>query len=264
MRDPSIVGTLELRARQSAADICSKPWYIGLSPDGLLGSTVLFTRPHRTFMPNSTVIRTSSLGISFIPTKYLSGIFELSQMALSNEKSLYLYDKLTFPFPFSTRSTIGHGHEILMHRRLCSAGAGPPISIFSKENVEVQMLPSSHLLPGTAAALKSAGISNSFYWTSSTLDFPGIDGILGDTSGNLFVVQAMTVDDHISPVVGLRRVWDKLRGYARQSRLWHFVVVADDRQVLDSLVAEFSEELDGFTFGRSCVSVQVWGCVLRG
>lgn len=139
MRDPSIVGTLELRARQSAADICSKPWYIGLSPDGLLGSTVLFTRPHRTFMPNSTVIRSSSLGISFIPTKYLSGIFELSQMALPNEKSLYLYDKLTFPFPFSTRSTIGHGHEILMHRRLCSAGAGLPISIFSKENVEVQM-----------------------------------------------------------------------------------------------------------------------------
>ncbi|KAJ3852464.1 hypothetical protein EV368DRAFT_82519 [Lentinula lateritia] len=69
--------------------------------------------------------------------------------------------------------------------RMCSSGGALRISNAS------HMLRHSptHLLLGTLAGLKGACVFDSFYWIPSVENFPGIDGVLGDATGNLFALQ---------------------------------------------------------------------------
>lgn len=208
-------------------------------------------------MPNSTKIKTSSLGISFIPTKFLSDILEEHFVGLSNGKSLELVQ--AFSSHSFTRTAAGWGHELRMHSLLSGTGLALPIF---RDNAKMNMPTSSHLLPGTASGIKRSAVSDSFYWIPSTINFPGIDSVLGDTSGNIYALQATIADDHTSPIEGIQRIWEKLTPDVREGRRWHFVVVADSLPVADHLVARFSAELDGFTLGHAHVTLQVWGCVL--
>jgi hypothetical protein len=79
-----------------------------------------------------------------------------------------------------------------MHERLGMGGKA--LSIFQGNNMK-DMQPSTHLLPGALAGLKEAGSSDSFYWIPSVANFPGVDGILGDTDGHVYAIQAMIADD---------------------------------------------------------------------
>lgn len=146
-----------------------------------------------------------------------------------------------------------------MHKHLCTPGAD--LDIFEADGLQMKMRPSPKLVPGTVAGLKSTGARDSFYWMPSVMNFPGIDGVLGDTEGNIFAVQTTIADDHRTPDDGLRRTWKELEDHARQGLTWHLVVVGDTPRAVNGLV-EFSGHLKLFTLGLSRVHVQVWGYVL--
>lgn len=124
----------------------------------------------------------------------------------------------------------------------------------------MNMPTSTRLLPGTAAALKSTDVSDGFYWIPSVIDFPGIDGVLGDSKGNIYAVQATIADRLSSPNQGLQKIWDNLQPAARKRRLWHFVVVGKEQTAVDNIVNGFSGRSGGLVIGS--VKVQVWGCVI--
>ncbi|KAH9930687.1 uncharacterized protein B0H18DRAFT_1093567 [Fomitopsis serialis] len=249
--------TEDLLARASAVHICADPLSVNaMSGKGRKadseGSNLVFLRPHR---------EAGDLwqSVPFIPTKYLSDIFEEYRSRLSNDRSLQLFRAFS-PHSY-TRAPGGWVHETNMHARL-SRGA-PALRIFRDQD-EKEMLPSSHLLPGTAAGIKTIGVRDSFYWFPCVSNFPGIDGVLGDTDGNIYTVQATIAEEHPTPVEGLQEVWRRLKVAVRTSRTWHFVLVADRRTVADTYVERFSEKLDGLTLGPAGarVPVHVWGCVL--
>jgi hypothetical protein len=251
------------KARRAAAVICANPSVLQLSSDLQMPkstSSLVFIRPHREPSEEEGQIKIGPSGeaIPFIPTKHLSEIFEEQRVAaVSNEQSLQLF--YVFSSHAFARTSAGWIHEQKMHRLLCSGGAPAPIF---RDGQEMGMSPSTNLLPGTVAGLESVGASNSFYWIPCVANFEGIDGVLGDTDGNIYAVQAITADDHRNPKGGLKRVWEKLRPGVRTRRTWHFVVVvAKDRTVAEKCVKQFSEELDGDSM-LGPPRVTVWGCVL--
>jgi hypothetical protein len=87
-----------------------------------------------------------------------------------------------------------------MHKHLGMGGKS--LSIFQGTNMK-DIQPSTHHLPGTLAGLKEAGSSDSFYWIPSVASFPGVNGVLGDTKGYVYAIQAMIVDDHKNPIEGM-------------------------------------------------------------
>lgn len=246
-------------ARASAVKICGDPSLVdplsGVQqvPDSL-GSSLLFIRPHRKLSANGDVTKSAD-GIPFIPTKVLSTIFESARIEMSNDKSLQLFK--AFSSHSLTRSAAGWLHEKRMHSRLSS---GEALIIFRGDESK-EMPTSTQLLPGTASGIASSGSSDSFYWIPSVINFPGVDGVLGDIKGNLYAVQATIARDHKSPVDGLRLVWENV-GQDLRGRTWHLLVVADSESAAHRLVTLFSKKVTNLTLGRERVRVEVWGCVL--
>jgi hypothetical protein len=62
-------------------------------------------------------------------------------------------------------------------------------------------------MSGTITSLAGAEPYTSFYWKPSVANYPGVDGVLGDTGGNIYAVQATIAGDHTSPVQGLKKLW---------------------------------------------------------
>lgn len=137
------------------------------------------------------------------------------------------------------------------------------MAIFSADRQQMKMRPSTNLIPGTATGLKGIDVSDSFYWIPSVMDFPGIDGVLGDTERNILAVQTTIADGHRRPEGGLRRIWQNLEVNVRHGRTWHLVVVGDNDKAVGELVEQFATELKNFTLGQSLIHVQVWGYVLH-
>jgi len=61
-------------------------------------------------------------------------------------------------------------------------------------------------------------------------NFPGVDGVLGDTDGHVYTIQATIAEDHDDPTDGIRKVWAQMNKEVRETRTWHSVVVVDDKQ----------------------------------
>ncbi len=89
-------------------------------------------------------------------------------------------------------------HKAVMHFRLCTAGNGIRLDGILKQE-QINLRPSNHVLSGTEASLKFAPTAQSFYWAPLGIDYPGIDGILGDSNGEVFALQAATLADYVNP-----------------------------------------------------------------
>jgi hypothetical protein len=244
---------IERDAKRAAIRICKNPSAIFEGSSGIRmphseGSSVIFLR--RT--PNGSV--KSGKGQTFIPTPHLLTLFEEERQKMSNKDSLELFYLLSSHA--LTRTPAGWAHEKLMHNRLGLGGAD--LSIFQGPTEE-HMRPSTRLLLGTLAGLKKAGVNDSFYWIPHVANFPGIDGVLGDTDGHVYTIQATIADTHTSPEQGIQKVWEQFHPEVRTHRTWHFVVVTNNKQDADAYVKEFSKKL---TLGKARAHVQVWGCVL--
>ncbi len=253
------VDRIENEARSAAGRICRNPTALFQESDQHLpqseGSSVIFLR--RT--PGSSVDK--DLGKTFIPTPHLLAILEEQRQTRSNKESLDLFYALSSHA--LTRTAAGWALEKSMHERLCMGGAD--LSIFqgpTEGPTEKHMRPSTRFLPGTLAGLKSAGDNDSFYWIPSVANFPGVDSVLGDTDGHVYTIQATIANTHTSPEPGIKKVWEQFRPEVRTSRIWHFVVITDSKQVADAYVEEFSRKLRNFTLGEARAHVQVWACVL--
>lgn len=257
---------LQAEADQATHKICSDPSLVALklAGGGIPDSYAIgFVRPHRRFT-TSGKIAASSRAIWVIPTTFLDDIFAKRCSNFSKEKCHDLF--IAFSSHSLTRTPAGWQHEMNIHRRLSTAGA-PPLTIFNHgddQTEEMQMHPSAHLVPGTAAGLKHTSASEAFYWMPSVINWEGIDGVLGDTDSNIYAVQAAIASDYSSPAEGLKQAWLGVDPSVRPHRRWHFVVVADNIAAADGLVKHFSGQLKGFKLGPGKgVRVQVWGCVLE-
>ena len=178
---------------------------------------------------------------------------------MQNENALKLFSALSWHS--LTRTSAGWLHEVAVHKRL-SRGNLPlaisPVPI-QATGTSSEMLPSSRLLQGTLQGLGEAKKDDSFYWIPSVVNFPGVDSVLGQSDGKLFVIQATIAGHHKSPEEGMKKVWTALNKDTRKGREWHCVIVTDTIRAAESFVNEFSKDLIGFT-----ANVQVWGCVRSG
>jgi hypothetical protein len=145
-----------------------------------------------------------------------------------------------------------------MHERLLG---GANLTIFH-EAIGMAMRPFTSLLTGTENGLKEVDVADSFYWIPSVVNFPGVDGVLGDTEGHVYTIQATIARDHKSPIEGIKKVWQAIPSEIRTSRTWHYVVVAKTQRAAERYVELLSKKLRNFTLGQTCVPVQVWACVL--
>lgn len=198
----------------------------------------------------------------FIPTTFLAELVGTSRVKISNDASLELYENLSMHS--LTRCAAGWAHEMRVHRHLC--GAKGALTIFRDDLTTQNMVLSAHLLAGTVSGLKHSGALESFYWIPSVIDFPGIDGVLGDINGNIYAVQATIAGEHKSPGDGLRKIWDNLKPDVRKDRCWHFVLAANDHAVAEKLVEEWSdlEQCEVGQGGELNIPLRVWGCVVPG
>ncbi|KAI0709889.1 hypothetical protein C8Q76DRAFT_83268 [Earliella scabrosa] len=251
--NPSAAEEVELdKANTAAVSICRAYSHYTIAE----GSSLVFQRPcHKEGR------RLYSLH-PFIPTNHLANILESHRKRLKNADSLNLFALLSCHA--YTRQAAGWTHEQRMHSRLLAGteDAGR-LQIFNSADggSDYWLLPSAKLLPGTLAALTTVGGSQSFYWMPLASNFPGIDAVLGDATGRIFALQATIAKSHCSPLEGLRRLWSKLRPAVRTSCSLHVVVVADEHEIADKLVQQFSPELlTGWKEGLG--SVSVWSCVL--
>ncbi|EIM92703.1 uncharacterized protein STEHIDRAFT_164937 [Stereum hirsutum FP-91666 SS1] len=259
-RSQKIEKMLEADARGAALQICSAPSLVNLFSYNESPS-IRFVRPCREkFVDNgNTAIVSSSEAISFIPTKFLDNLFTTYCTKFSTDRSLDLFE--AFSSHSLTRTTATWVFEKRVHNLLCRSGAD--MAIFSADRQQMKMRPSTNLIPGTATGLKGMDVSDSFYWIPSVMDFPGIDGVLGNTERNIFAVQTTIADGHRRSEGGLRRIWQNLEVNVRHGRTWHLVVVGDNDKAVGGLVEQFATELKNFTLGQSLIHVQVWGYVLH-
>jgi hypothetical protein len=245
-----LVDPTEEEAETAAIRICSDPMTVLMLLQNE-GSSVAFLRRK----PRCGVVQ--DLGKTFIPTPHLLALFEEQRRKMANKDSIQLFCALSSHA--LTRTAAVWAHEKLIHQRLGTGGAD--LSIF-QGSTEVHMRSSTRLLPGTLAGLKEANPKDSFYWIPSVVNFPGVDGVLGDTDGHVYIIQAIIANTHTSPELGIKKVWEQFRPEVRTSRTWHFVVIADTKQAADSYADKFSKELCYFTLGQARAHVQVWACVL--
>ena len=159
-----------------------------------------------------------------------------------------------------TRTEAGWLYETQVHSNL--SGGHPALEIF-QDSTEGILLPSTRFLPGTLAGLRSAGVDGSFYWVPSVANFPGIDGVLGDEDGNLFIIQGTIAGDHKSPEKGIKKIWSELTPEVRNGCTWNFVVIAETRMEADRYVKKFSQELGDLKQGHAQNTVEVWGFVFQ-
>jgi hypothetical protein len=207
------------------------------------GSSLIFLCPNR-----------EGKGRHFIPTPHLRTLFEGQCRKLENQEFLQLFFALSSNA--LTRPAASWAYEKLMHKRLGLGGGA--LSIF-QSTITRTMQPSTHLLPGTLDDLKQAGINNSFYWIPYSANFPGVDGVLGDTEGHVYAIQATIAREHKSPVEGIKKVWKHMLPQVRTGRTWHYVVVTDTKGKATDYVEELSS---GLRLTGVPVDVDVWGCVL--
>ncbi|RPD72557.1 hypothetical protein L226DRAFT_490073 [Lentinus tigrinus ALCF2SS1-7] len=247
-------------AKDAAIAVCAHP--SALRSHGTVvaphstGSSILFLSPYRPRDPVTRRVTSSSLSIPYIPTPFLTRIFNSERVQQTNDKALELFNSLsTHAF---TRSSSAWHFERCMHAYLC--GNSQPLSIFFAQHSST-MTPSQQLLVGTASALARCSMYPAFYWLPSASNFPGIDGVLAD-SANVYAVQATISDDHRSPADGLRKLWTKFDRKIRQARAWHVVFVAPSEDLARGLAARCTGEMGDLTLGRSKVPVKIWGCVL--
>ncbi|KAF5326141.1 hypothetical protein D9611_000836 [Ephemerocybe angulata] len=247
---------LKTLAVQAAKEIWAGPSSFTTSKDLIpdKGSTLLFIRP----VPN---VKASNLCLSFIPTGYLMDVFDECRTMLSKKNALALFRG------FSSHSQTGAdwGYELAVHNRFCKGGAALPISRVG--SVDTLVRPSTNLLPGTEAFLKSAVPDTAFYWIPATINLPGIDGVLGDNAGNVYAIQGTIASAYRSPVEGLKSLWDKVgpRLRAGGCHLWHFVIIADSKLTVDELVPVISQELENqrdMPFISEEGRMEVCGCVI--
>ncbi|KAJ4474646.1 hypothetical protein C8J55DRAFT_518253 [Lentinula edodes] len=105
---------------------------------------------------------------------------EGSRARMSNERTLQHFSASSSHS--LTRAGVGWIFEQNMHSRMCRSGGALPISNASHHML---MHPPTHLFPGTMAGLKSPGVClRLFLLDLPVKNFPGIDGVLGDTTGN--------------------------------------------------------------------------------
>lgn len=191
------------------------------------------------------------------PTEYLRHIIENARGAATNEQALWLFWVLGAQY--STRSSPGWRHELDMHSRLCTGNV--KLYMF-KEDTRRMVEPSAVLLPGMLESLgdidKDAGAFRAFYWIPSIVDCPGVDAVLGDDAGNVYVLQAVVQGEQRNPAEGLRRVWKGVSENVRARRSWHFVVVANTDGTADEYRGAY---LNGLELGRG-ICADVWIAIL--
>ena len=171
---------------------------------------------------------------------------------MPNEDALKLFSALSWHS--LTRTAAGWAHELKMHKYLSCWS--PPLTITQTSGPASEMQPSSRLLRGTLDRLGEVKLNDAFYWIPSVINIPGVDSVLGQSDGKLFIIQATIADDHKSPKEGMNKVWQALGNDTRRRREWHLVIVTDTTGTAESLVNKVSRDLIGFE-----VDVQVWGCV---
>ncbi|KAE9410777.1 hypothetical protein BT96DRAFT_237712 [Gymnopus androsaceus JB14] len=259
--EPTFIEQLEIDAERVAMAIyASPPTFFSTLNTGEIptseGSPVLFLRPRRGNAPGANNVVSSSQSQFFILTKFLTDLFDNHRSKLENKTSLELF--CAFASHSFTRTAAGWLHEQNMHSRMCASGLALDIFADSKS---MQMQPSSLLLSGTTASFNHRGVTRSFYWIPSAINFPGIDAVLRDRK-NLFALQASIANDHKTPLEGIQKVWKEASSTIQKNCTWHFVIIAENISTAKSLRAKFLKELDGLMLGNARVPVQVWYCVL--
>ncbi|KAF9012132.1 hypothetical protein BDZ89DRAFT_916736, partial [Hymenopellis radicata] len=121
-----------------------------------------------------------------------------------------------------TRTWAGWRHEMNMHRHMCTEGNIVHLYGIGKQG-QMDLMSPNRVLCGTESSLKCAPAAQSFYWMPSVVDFPGIDGILGDINGDVFALQATTAADHANPRDGLKQAWTAMS--TRAHCHWNYVLV---------------------------------------
>ncbi|KAI0742038.1 hypothetical protein C8Q80DRAFT_1357212 [Daedaleopsis nitida] len=170
------------------------------------------------------------------PTNRVTEILEQEVVQLSNARRLQLFE--SFSAHSFTRTAAGWAHEMRMHHRLCTASS--PLTFFrGAETKDVQ--PSTRLLAGVLSSMASVKASDAFYWVPSQSTFPGVDGLLGDSDGNLFAMQATVANDHKSPEEGLALLWDQFKAGVRKARKWHVVFFAPDHDTATRLLQKHAK-----------------------
>jgi hypothetical protein len=121
---------------------------------------------------------------------------------------------------------------------------------------------STNLLNGTAGGLKTANSNDAFYWMPSVINFPGIDGVLGDANNNVFTLQASIAGEHRDLDDGIRKAWETMPQDHREGRCWNFVLVCENKAHAELLLPKFSQQINKLKLGRKRVTVRLWACVL--
>ena len=253
-RNRKIIDPIAAEAQGAAFELSENPSGITVASHGLFlpaaeGPTVVFLRRK---------VGSESLGSDacshFIPTPALIDIFEDAHQSMQNENALKLFSALSWHS--LTRTAAGWLHEVAVHKHL--SRGNPPLAISPATGPSSEILPSSRLLQGTLQGLGEAKHDDSFYWIPSVVNFPGVDSVLGQSDGELFVIQATIARDHKSPEEGIKKVWGALNNDARTRRRWHFVIVTDASGVPRQLMGKLSKDVRGLELG---VPIRVWSCV---
>ena len=216
------------------------------------GSTVVYLRRRRD--PGNQSMGLESMHY-YIPTTHLRSIFEEHRKDMDNKVTLPMY--FTLSSHSITRTAAGWVHEKQMHQLLGTSEK--KVRIF-RASEERHMQASRTILSGTEDSLKEVDVNDSFYWIPGRANFPGVDSVLGDTEGNVYILQATIAARHGSPREGIQRVWRSFKLEVRVNRVWHFVVFAETDQTARQHVLRFSNSLGNLKLGLARVPVHVWGC----
>lgn len=245
------------RATRNAADAMHQV-FSTWSMDRLLDSqcsSLIFVRP----------LRLQNQPVAFreweycVPTEYLQHLLHQILCTAGNQHALSLFELLSTHS--LTRTAAGWQHELRMHRRLCTGNRNLGIFRNDQGDVTRHIEPSTVLLPGTLNSLRGvvgAGTFETFYWIPSAVNFPGVDSVLGDESGNIYALQATVAGEHSNPTKGLQKLWNSFSREARTRRKWHFVVVANTRKIAEKYLREYPQD---FMLGTNC-PVDIWASVL--
>ncbi|KAI1787266.1 hypothetical protein LXA43DRAFT_716530 [Ganoderma leucocontextum] len=256
----SVEQTFSTETMAAAVTLCENPTEVSCMPRlqraHSIGSTLLFTRPHRPRHTKTSAVLASSISVSYIPTPYLADIFSTHRHQLPKAVAVAFVNLLTAHVV--TKTTGGWLLEQDMHASLCFRSV--PLNIFRGHDSR-SIKPARRLLAGTVNALANVEAYPSFYWVPSTSNFTGIDGVLAD-SKNVYAIQATTVDDHDSPLDGLQKLWRSFDRDVRTERAWHVVVISEREDLACQYADVFADEVETITLGQEEIPVEVWGCVL--
>ncbi|KAJ7743168.1 hypothetical protein B0H16DRAFT_1423152 [Mycena metata] len=249
LKDPQSLDELEANALNAAVVLSKEAISLSLSPSaqGMLpigeGSSLMF------------LDRVGTKAHLSIPTRYLGQILDQRAHDLTNERAFELFSMLSSHS--LTRSGAGWGHEIAVHRLMIKEGKTLALQHLAQQ---MNMPTTSNLLYGTIAALGRTHFKIPFYWMPSAANFPGIDSVLGDTQGNIFILQATIAQEHRDPKDGIRKIWAAMPDFRRRCTL-HFVLVCEDESQADELLRLLIQDMQNFTVGNQKLAVNLWTCV---